>query len=82
MRRLVCHALDTAGAKLGVDARILGRRGHLCRLTFGLGVQRTPAKTQTDGWWGNSAVALSYEGLAWVTGAAIVLAVICHLHRF
>ncbi|MEL0307059.1 MAG: UbiA family prenyltransferase, partial [Halieaceae bacterium] len=24
-------------------------------------------------WWGNSAVALSYEGLAWITGAAIVL---------
>jgi chlorophyll synthase len=26
-----------------------------------------------NGWWGNSAVAISYEGLAWITGAAIVI---------
>jgi chlorophyll synthase len=26
-----------------------------------------------NGWWGNSAVAISYEGLAWITGAAIVV---------
>ena len=32
-----------------------------------------------NGWWGNSAVALSYEGLAWVTGAAIVLGGLSHL---
>ena len=33
-----------------------------------------PLRFKLNGWWGNSAVALSYEGLAWVTGAAIVLA--------
>lgn len=33
-----------------------------------------PLRLKLNGWWGNSAVALSYEGLAWVTGAAIVLA--------
>ncbi|MDA9711290.1 chlorophyll synthase ChlG [Luminiphilus sp.] len=32
-----------------------------------------PLRLKLNGWWGNSAVALSYEGLAWVTGAAIVL---------
>ena len=32
-----------------------------------------PLRLKMNGWWGNSAVALSYEGLAWVTGAAIVL---------
>jgi chlorophyll synthase len=26
-----------------------------------------------NGWWGNAACALSYEGLAWLTGAAVVL---------
>ena len=32
-----------------------------------------PPRLKLNGWWGNSAVALSYEGLAWITGAAIVL---------
>ena len=32
-----------------------------------------PIRLKLNGWWGNSAVGLSYEGLAWVTGAAIVL---------
>ena len=29
-----------------------------------------PLRLKLNGWWGNSAVALSYEGLAWITGAA------------
>ncbi len=33
-----------------------------------------PARLKRNGWWGNSAVALSYEGLAWVTGAAVMAA--------
>jgi chlorophyll synthase len=32
-----------------------------------------PLRLKRNGWWGNSAVALSYEGLAWVTGAADML---------
>ena len=32
-----------------------------------------PLRLKKNGWWGNSAVALSYEGLAWITSAAIVL---------
>ena len=32
-----------------------------------------PLRLKLNGWWGNGAVALSYEGLAWITGAAIVL---------
>jgi chlorophyll/bacteriochlorophyll a synthase len=31
-----------------------------------------PARLKSNGWWGNSAVGLSYEGLAWVTGAAVM----------
>lgn len=30
-----------------------------------------PARLKANGWWGNLAVGLSYEGLAWVTGAAV-----------
>ncbi len=33
-----------------------------------------PLRLKRNGWWGNGAVALSYEGLAWFTGAAVVLA--------
>jgi chlorophyll synthase len=32
-----------------------------------------PLRMKRNGWWGNAAVGLSYEGLAWVTGAAVLL---------
>jgi chlorophyll synthase len=32
-----------------------------------------PLRLKKNGWFGNAAVGLSYEGLAWVTGAAVVL---------
>ena len=32
-----------------------------------------PIRLKNNGWWGNSACGLSYEGLAWVTGAAVML---------
>lgn len=31
-----------------------------------------PVRLKRNGWWGNSAVALCYEGLPWVTGAAVI----------
>ncbi|MFN3688599.1 chlorophyll synthase ChlG [Salinarimonas sp.] len=33
-----------------------------------------PIRLKQNGWWGNGAVALSYEGLPWFTGAAIMAA--------
>lgn len=32
-----------------------------------------PLRLKRNGWWGNTACAFSYEGLAWVTGAAAML---------
>jgi chlorophyll/bacteriochlorophyll a synthase len=32
-----------------------------------------PLRLKQNGWWGNSAVALCYEGLPWITGAAVLL---------
>ena len=32
-----------------------------------------PIRLKQNGWWGNAACGLSYEGLAWVTGAAVML---------
>lgn len=31
-----------------------------------------PLRLKRNGWWGNSAVALCYEGLPWITGAAVI----------
>ncbi len=33
-----------------------------------------PLRLKQNGWWGNTAVAFCYEGLAWVTGAAVMTA--------
>jgi len=32
-----------------------------------------PLRLKQNGWWGNAAVGLSYEGIAWLTGAAVML---------
>ncbi|MCU0976078.1 MAG: chlorophyll synthase ChlG [Steroidobacteraceae bacterium] len=32
-----------------------------------------PLRLKRNGWWGNLAVGISYEGLAWITGAAVML---------
>ena len=32
-----------------------------------------PVRLKQNGWWGNAACALSYEGLAWITGTAVML---------
>ena len=31
-----------------------------------------PLRLKQNGWWGNSACAICYEGLAWITGAAVM----------
>ena len=33
-----------------------------------------PLRLKRNGWWGNAAVAISYEGIAWFTGAAVIAA--------
>jgi len=32
-----------------------------------------PARLKLNGWWGNAAVGVSYEGIAWFTGAAVMI---------
>jgi chlorophyll synthase len=32
-----------------------------------------PARLKLNGWWGNAACGFAYEGLAWITGAAVML---------
>ncbi|MEI6767368.1 MAG: chlorophyll synthase ChlG [Betaproteobacteria bacterium] len=42
-------------------------------LFFSWAYSTPPIRLKNNGWWGNTACALSYEGLAWVTGAAVML---------
>jgi chlorophyll/bacteriochlorophyll a synthase len=37
-----------------------------------------PLRLKMNGWWGNAAVGLSYEGIAWFTGAAVMLGGLPH----
>ncbi|MCS6892757.1 MAG: chlorophyll synthase ChlG [Rhodovarius sp.] len=45
----------------------------LIGLFFAWAYSAPPLRLKLDGWWGNAACGLSYEGLAWVTGAAVML---------
>jgi len=42
-------------------------------LAFSWGYSAPPVRFKQNGWVGNTAVGLTYEGLAWVTGAGIML---------
>ena len=67
-------ALAWTGLSLAV-ATVLGRWGFAAAVT-GLALawaySAPPIRLKQNGWWGNSAVAVCYEGLPWVTGAAVV----------
>jgi chlorophyll/bacteriochlorophyll a synthase len=57
-------------------AYFLGRWGFiatLVALVLAWAYSAPPFRLKRNGWVGNLAVGLSYEGLAWVTGAAVVL---------
>jgi chlorophyll synthase len=45
----------------------------LVGLALAWGYSAPPFRWKQSGWWGPAAVAVSYEGLAWFTGAAVVL---------
>lgn len=44
----------------------------LVGMTLAWAYSAPPLRLKQNGWWGNSAVAISYEGLAWFTGAAVM----------
>jgi chlorophyll synthase len=49
----------------GFGAAVLG-------LALAWAYSAPPIRLKANGWWGNAACGLSYEGLAWVTGAAVM----------
>jgi chlorophyll/bacteriochlorophyll a synthase len=44
------------------------------------GYSAPPVRLKMSGWWGPAAVALSYEGLTWFTGAAVMLGALPSAH--
>jgi chlorophyll synthase len=53
---------------LGVWGFIAGAVGLLLAWAY----SAPPLRLKRNGWWGNAACGLCYEGLAWVTGAAVM----------
>ncbi len=68
-------AIGWTGLSLLV-ATALGRVGFAASaigLAFAWAYSAPPLRLKQNGWWGNTAVALCYEGLPWVTGAAVMM---------
>ncbi len=56
-------------------ALLLGKWGFVAAvlgLAMAWAYSAPPLRLKRNGWWGNAACAVSYEGLAWVTGAAVM----------
>ena len=57
--------LSTTLGPWGFGAAVLG-------LILAWAYSAPPVRLKRNGWWGNAACGLSYEGLAWITGAAVM----------
>ena len=58
-------------------ATVIGPWGFLAAaigLALAWAYSAPPLRLKKNGWWGNGACALCYEGLAWITGAAVMSA--------
>jgi chlorophyll synthase len=62
-------AVATALGPWGFLAAVVG-------LALAWAYSAPPIRLKRNGWWGNSAVALCYEGLPWFTGAVVMAAVL------
>jgi chlorophyll synthase len=51
---------------------IWGFGAALAGLVLAWAYSAPPVRLKLNGWWGNAACAISYEGLAWATGAAVM----------
>lgn len=61
----VSLGVATALGPWGLAAAVLG-------LLLAWAYSAPPMRLKENGWWGNAACGLSYEGLAWLTGAAVM----------
>ena len=63
---LLSLALAALLGPVGFGAALLG-------LALAWAYSAPPLRLKRNGWWGNSACALCYEGLAWATGGAVMM---------
>jgi len=64
-----------SGAALAVGAA-LGKAvfiATILAIAFSWAYSAPPLRLKADGWFGNAAVGFTYEGLAWITGAIVML---------
>jgi chlorophyll synthase len=69
-------AIAWSALALAIGA-LFGRVGFVATavaVAFSWAYSAPPFRLKANGWFGNAAVGITYEGLAWVTGAAIMLA--------
>ena len=59
----------TVGALLGTAGLI----ATVIAVALSWAYSAPPLRLKADGWFGNAAVGLTYEGLAWITGAVVML---------
>jgi chlorophyll/bacteriochlorophyll a synthase len=64
---LISLAVATLLGPVGFQATVVG-------LVLAWAYSAPPIRLKRNGWWGNSAVAVCYEGLPWITGAAVMSA--------
>jgi chlorophyll synthase len=60
------------GIVAAIPLGVFAFRATLAGLLLAWAYSAPPVRLKLNGWWGNSAVGACYEGLPWITGAAIV----------
>ena len=63
---------------LGLALGVWAFAATLVAVFFAWAYSAPPLRLKLNGWWGNAAVGISYEGISWFTGAAVVLGAFPH----
>jgi len=68
----VAWAGTVASLLLGLALGPWGFGAAVVALALAWAYSAPPLRLKNNGWWGNAACGISYEGIAWVTGAAVM----------
>ena len=63
---------------LGLALGVWAFAATLVAVFFAWAYSAPPLRLKLNGWWGNAAVGISYEGISWFTGAAVMLGAFPH----
>jgi chlorophyll synthase len=63
---------------LGLALGVWAFAATLVAVFFAWAYSAPPLRLKQNGWWGNAAVGISYEGISWFTGAAVMLGAFPH----